>query len=156
METCEMCGARTKLYNCVVEGADLLVCEGCSRFGKVVGVFKPKAQAPIIKKKPKKQIEIEFEVIEGFAILIKNLREKQSLRQDELALKINEKASLIHGLESGHLTPSFGVVEKLERFFRVRLIEKVDSVASSALDLKDQALTIGDLIKIRKSRNQDS
>ena len=150
-----MCGARTKLYNCVVEGANLLVCERCSRFGQVMGVFEPKVQVPLINKKPKKQIENEFEVIVGFATFIKNLREKQSLRQDELALKINEKASLIHGLESGHLTPSFSVVEKLERFFGVRLVEKVDPVKVSTLELKDQALTIGDLIKIRKSRNQD-
>lgn len=151
-----MCGAKTNLYNCIIEGTSLLVCENCSRFGKVISAFETKSQEPLILRKPKIYTQEEFEIIYDFASKIKNLREKQNLKQEELALKINEKVSLIHGLENKKIVPSFDIARKLERFFGVKLIEKVQPFGASALNLKDQSLTIGDLIKIRRSKNQDS
>lgn len=151
MESCEMCGAKTILYRCEVEGALLLVCNNCSRFGKVLGVLE--ANDTKIQHKPKAFKEQEFEIIEDFAKVIKELREKNNLKQEELALKISEKASLIHGLENGHISPFFSIARKLERFFGVKLIQKVEPGGFSSRDLRNQNLTIGDLIKIRKSKN---
>ncbi len=156
MESCEMCGAKTKLYNCVIEGANLLVCERCSKFGEIISVYEVKKQERLFSRKPKVNVQEELEIVDDFAVKIKDLREKQNLKQEELALKINEKVSLIHGLESKRIVPSFDIARKLQKFFGVNLIEKLEMVGSSSLDLKDQGLTIGDLIKIRKSKNQDS
>ena len=156
MESCEMCGAKTKLYNCVIEGANLLVCERCSKFGEIIRVYEVKKQERLFSRKPKVNVQEELEIVDDFAVKIKDLREKQNLKQEELALKINEKVSLIHGLESKRIVPSFDIARKLQKFFGVNLIEKLEMVGSSSLDLKDQGLTIGDLIKIRKSKNQDS
>lgn len=150
-----MCGARTQLYRCVIEGATLLVCQNCSKFGKVVSIDKSKVTSSKIQRKSRANIEDEFEIVEGFARKIKELREKNNLKQEELALKISEKASLIAGIESGHISPSFTVAKKLERFFGVRFIEKVESAGFKSTDLKNQNLTIGDLIKIRKSKNNE-
>jgi len=151
-----MCGAKTKLYNCVVEGTQLLACERCSKFGEVISAFEEKKQETTFSRKPKVNIQEEFEVVDDFASKIKELREKQNLKQEELALKINEKVSLIHGLESKRIVPSFDIARKLQRFFGVKLIEKLEASGFSRLDLKDGALTIGDLINIRKSKNDNS
>ena len=46
------------------------------------------------------------------------------LKQFELAQKISEKESIIHKIESDSEDPSIQVIKKLERLFKVKLIEK--------------------------------
>lgn len=150
---CEVCGKETtNLLNAIVEGSVLSVCKNCSKYGNVIAVKKPKpAQEP-----PKKIITIEepIEVIvSDFSLKIKNARESLKLKQEQLAKNLKEKTSLIHKLESGHLTPSISLAKKLENFLNIKLIEQYEE-EKKQINIKDEDLTIGDLIKIKDKKSK--
>ncbi|MFH1210026.1 MAG: multiprotein bridging factor aMBF1 [archaeon] len=147
---CEMCGRESELKSAIIEGVTLKVCDNCSRFGKVLETRKEykeykedKSKKSFFNKEPK----IFEEVVEDFSLRIKKAREDLNLKQEELALKINEKESIIHHLETGKLRPSLELARKIERFFNIKLIEKREEEKKLSIDFKSGDLTIGDLLK---------
>ena len=83
----------------------------------------------------------------NFHLLIKNERAKRSLTQEELAKKLNEKASLIKRVEEGW-EPPLSMIKKLERFFNIELTEEIEEKQiESKTDRKE--LTIGDVVEVR-------
>ena len=69
------------------------------------------------------------------------------LKQEELAKKINEKSSIIKRIEEGW-RPPLNLIKKLEKFFNIKLTEKLEE---SALEKKinKEKLTVGDVVEIR-------
>jgi len=63
------------------------------------------------------------EVVPDYDDRIRQGRERQGLRQEELADQLNEKASLIRKLEGGDVLPSDSVQRKLENALDVSLSE---------------------------------
>ncbi len=152
---CDMCGKDTVLLRAMVEGTELKVCEKCSKYGKVLGRLSP---AVSLKKEKHKQAESENEpeivqiIVPDYNKKIKSARESMGLKQEEIAAKINERESLINKIESGHQKPDLALCRKLEKFFKIKLIEeqKMEKDAESKHARKPEGLTIGDLIKVRK------
>ena len=99
---------------------------------------------------PVKIKEISEDVVSNYSELIKKAREKKGLKQDDLAKNIAEKESTIHKIETGALKPSFNLARKLELFLGIKLIGISEEKREINLNLKDNSLTIGDLIKIRR------
>ena len=73
-------------------------------------------------------------------------REKKKLTQEELSKKLREKASIIKRIEEGW-KPSLKLIKKLERFFKVKLREKI---VETVLEKKSGSsrLTIGDVVEV--------
>src|SRR3989338_198992 len=101
---CDMCGRHAELYRTVIEDVELNVCEACSKFGKVL--------EPISSPKRKqgnndfgKSREKTETLVESFSHLIKSKRESLGLTQKEFAMKINEKKSVVHKIETGDFEP---------------------------------------------------
>ena len=148
-----MCGSQTDLFKVVIEGTELKVCKQCAGFGKVV----EKIRIPVKEKgykKEQKEKEEEHEIVQvivpDYAKKVKNARESKGLKQEEVAKKINEKESVIHKVETGHYKPNMVLAKKLEKFFKIKLIEeykseKTEKTAKSS----SEGLTIGDLIKLK-------
>ena len=143
---CEMCGKEGELKRVVVEGSELLLCDGCSRYGKVLGKARP-----IVKKKvfvPVKQ-EIEHDLVGNYSKLIRDARNKLGMKQEEFAKLLNERESIVSKMESGSFKPRIFVAKKIEKILKIKLIEEVKK---NKLDLgknfKSNKLTIGD-IKIK-------
>ena len=148
MGGCEICGKNLDyLDKAIVEGVMMSVCSNCSKFGKVIPVRKPligpKRVIPIHTK------ELREDIIDNYSESIKKGREKRGLKQGELAKNIAEKESVISKIESGSLKPSFILARKLEQFLGIRLIESFEDKKEVNLNLKDDGLTIGDLLKIK-------
>lgn len=151
---CDMCGVEDQLFKTEVEGSILNVCEQCGKYGKVISRIKTEEE---IKHEEKRRIRFEKEkkeepvemVVENYASLIKNSREKMNLKQEDLAKKINEKESLIHHIESGKTEPSIKLAKKLERFLRIKLIEFEILDFTPEKHESSAGLTIGDLIKVK-------
>ncbi len=143
---CELCGMREASKKARIEGVVLSVCERCARFGEEVReIAKPSAHAEKMKEKQ----EIFEEVpVENFGEVVKELREKRNLTQEELAAKIKEKLSVIKRIEEGWI-PEENVVRKLERFFGVKLTEKIAAFPEKEKQEKEEALTIGDVVEVR-------
>ncbi len=73
--------------------------------------------------------------------------------QKDLARTINEKESVIHRIETGHMSPSPKLARKLESVLNVKLLEKVESLELAHSRGRTDELTIGDIIRIKKKES---
>jgi len=150
---CELCGKKEEnLLKAVIESVELNVCKDCGKFGKVIGFVKK----PEIKGKRKiysvhsKQEEKSEILVEGFHEIIKKKRESLGLPQKDFALKINEKESLVHKIETGSFEPNLDLARKIERFLGIKIVEEYKESFERQKQAKDAGFTLGDFIKIRK------
>lgn len=129
MASCELCGKKPSEYDCEIEGTMMKVCQDCSRFGKV----KAKSNVKIMVQDTRKVVsqELEYLFIQGYGQMIKNARERQGLKQEDFAKKINEHKSLIHQVESEHIKPSIVFARKLEKALHIKIVEEVKPYADS-------------------------
>lgn len=147
MINCELCGGKDATIVAEIEGIQLKVCEKCSRHGKII-----RKETVTVIRKPKKampQKHDEEVLVSDFSTMIKKARESRNLKQEELAQKISEKASLIHQIESHHIEPPLNVAKKLEKFFKIQLIKKIESNPTKESKKTSPTLTVGDVIKIK-------
>lgn len=145
MADCEMCGATSdRLTKAKVEDTIMRVCQNCARHGSVL-------REPVQKRqfRPKKfQREEKEEYIDpGFSKLIKSARENKGLKQSELAKLMNEKESVIHNVESGHMKPPFKLAKKFEQTLHISIIKTLQKREVETTNTNSQPLTIGDLLK---------
>lgn len=79
---------------------------------------------------------------------LRNAREDRGLSQEELAKKLNEKASVIRKLEHGDVLPSDEVQKKLERELDISLTDEVGNEDSEwSSDAASDGYTLGDVVK---------
>ena len=149
---CDMCGAPGKLYETIIEDAELKVCHECSKFGKVTGVVKQDESSETTSKNKNKETKTEVMeiVVNDYAEKIRKKRESIGLNQKEFAKKISEKESLIKKIESGHFEPSIGLARKTGSFLKIKLIEEYEEKHEPQSRTKSDGLTIGDFIKTKK------
>lgn len=148
MGSCEICGRHFEnIEKAIVEGVMIDVCHDCSKFGKVIPIRKPLIEPKRII--PVQTKEVMEDIVNNYHQIIKKAREKKGLKQEELARNIAEKESVIHKVETGSLKPSFILAKKLEQFLGVKLIEIQEEKKEVNLNLKNNGLTIGDLLKLK-------
>ena len=149
MVGCEICGKNFEnLERAIVEGVMMGVCSNCAKFGKIIPVRKPLIEPKRII--PVQTKEVMEDIVTDYAELIKKGRERKGLKQEGLAKDIAEKESVISKVESGSLKPSFILAKKLEQFLDIKLIEFLEEKKQVNLNLKNNELTIGDLLKLKK------
>lgn len=142
---CELCGKEAEIVYAIIEGVELKVCKDCARHGKLL--LKPK----LISKKSKLETELPmYDYSENYPELIRKKREALGLKQEELALKISEKASFIHKVESGHIKPGLDVAKKLEKFLGIKFVHEIKEEKVNLKPAKTKEFTIGDFIKLKK------
>lgn len=148
---CEMCGNKESTAIAFVEGVELRTCLTCTRFGKVVKQLRQQNIA-YVKKEPKKEDKEKiYLMISGYNNTIKKARERLGLKQEEVALKMAEKESVLNKVESGHHEPDVELAKKLEKFFQIKIIEEVESSKNVQEEIKrGKDLTIGDMVNIKK------
>jgi putative transcription factor len=119
----------------MIDGSILEVCNSCANLGeKVKEVPKEVNEIPRNKLKPRprmmthtQQINLEeMEIVPDYALTIKKAREKMGLSQDDLARRVNERASVISLIESGKMKPSILIGQKLERALKIDLFTMIE------------------------------
>ncbi|MBS3143530.1 TIGR00270 family protein [Candidatus Woesearchaeota archaeon] len=151
MGSCEICGRNFgNLEKAIVEGVIINVCHDCSKFGKILAIRKPLIEPQRVI--PVKTKEINENIINDYAELVKKARERKGLKQEELAKNIAEKESVIHKVETGSMKPSFILAKKLEQYLGVKLIEFQEERKEVNLNLRDNGLTVGDLLKLKNRK----
>ena len=140
---CEICGRKTnKLKKVVVDGAELMVCEACSKYGREL--YQDKKEK--VEKVVKKVIDVqEEEISEDFHKILREKREKEGLTQEEMAKKLGIKESLYKKLEEGDVKPSLDLAKKIEKILGVKLTKKV--ILFEEEEKKTFGLTVADVIK---------
>jgi putative transcription factor len=141
MSECELCGAKASRKT-KIDKAILNVCNDCVKFGMEVN---PPRIVDV--KKALAVIDTGNPIKSDFNVIIRNSRDKMRLTQDELAVKLSEKLSIIKRVEDGW-EPSPALISKLEKFFNIKLTEEVEEKTTSRKTGKEK-LTIGDIVEIR-------
>lgn len=148
---CELCGKPEDFCKAVVEGIEMAVCSGCSKFGRVVKKLQSSKMASksIQTQKPVKNELIE-DFVEDYDQIIKQKREKMNLTQKEFAKLLNVDENWISKIETKSLKPTLELGRKIEKILRVKLIETVqEGVVDPVKKSNNSVLTIGDLVKIK-------
>lgn len=165
---CELCGAKTnELFETNIEGAVLKVCKDCSKMGTLV--YKNSSESRgvslspdymheynLLNKGTKKEEDLfkDFvDFVEGYGRKVQEAREKIPMTHKELSKELGIKESLIHAIESERIQPTQEVATKLEKFFKISIIEK-SNVGSDSIPFTSKndsnVLTVGDFLKVRK------
>ncbi|MCX8175825.1 MAG: multiprotein bridging factor aMBF1 [Candidatus Bathyarchaeota archaeon] len=155
---CEVCGKpiQGKQYSIIIEGAKLITCEECSGYGSPVTLEKPVKKAEVKPQTTKRAGETQTDLdedlilVENYGLRIKNVREKLGWSQEELALKMNEKASFISKIETGKVVPDLATIKRLEHVLKIRLTTKAPKPlkVEEFKPKPDEKLTIGDIVSI--------
>jgi len=155
---CEICDKR--MQNPVrikLEGAVVNVCESCAKLGEKIEM--PKSVASMSDKAvifaPKhRELELSREdIVENYAILVKNARERHGLTQEALASKILEKEFIIHRIEQNRMQPTIEIAKKLQRALGIQLITMVaENSVETGGSLDASGATLADFIKVKKKK----
>ena len=93
--------------------------------------------------------EIVDIIVSDYAKRIRQAREKLGLTQKDFAMKISEKESVLHKLETGAIEPSIETAKKLEKTLKIKLVEQREEENEVVQAGKKEAegFTIGDMLK---------
>ena len=157
MASCDMCGKEGILAKVDVEGAILDLCKGCTKFGKII--TPPRR---ILKKSEKEKIrpvnrqrapptEMIQVIVSNYGSLIRKIRQKLDLTQEEFAKKINEKESMVAKMEKEQFRPSISLARKLEKILKIKLVEEhEEKKIISGEQRNSKGFTMADFIKDKR------
>jgi putative transcription factor len=146
---CEICGKETKkIFITEIEGVVLRACEECSKGGKILNIISENNK-PKIERQMSDYQEEEYELIEDYGKVIEEARKKIGISLEELAKGIGEKESLIRKIEREEIKPSDKIINKLEKFLKVKLREKIDYKPKENKKQLEEKLRIADVVKIK-------
>jgi putative transcription factor len=148
-----MCGkVDDNLLRTIVEGVELTVCNNCSKFGKVLGQLRRELPKPKPRYAAPQKEEVQEGIVDDYHEIIKRKRESLGISQKDFALKLSEKESIVHKLETGHFEPPLSLARKLEKMLGVKLVHKVkdEEIEGTSKKKSGDGFTLGDFIKVRK------
>ena len=159
MARCEVCGReiRGPAYKRIIEGAKIVVCEQCSRFGSDEWTVRS-PQAPPRPRPPRRdQVETTENVtpIEGYGKRIRQAREKMGLEPDKFANSIGEKTSTIKMLEREELIPDQAMAMKIKHSLKLDVLTREVIKESITTPPPRGGPTIGDLLKTKQKKESE-
>ena len=166
---CEVCGKviKGKPHKVLIDGAVMLVCSSCARFGKEVfeenkssskgpitsslSVVKPKVGVVKYKKKVERRSELSVEeVVEDFSDRIREALNKKGWKVSDLAKAIKEKESWLRKVEGGKVLPPIKVARKIEKVLGIKLLTKSIYVEEEIPSKEEGEVTFGDVVEFKK------
>ena len=156
---CEMCNNKESCCKALVEGAEIALCRNCRKFGKVIKEITVELPAKKAKKLgiaapaslPNKEKVVIESIVADFGAKIKKAREKFGLTQQEFALKISEKESIVHKLETELMEPDIDLARKLEKILQIKLVEQIEEGDEEGVlpgkKAGSEGFTLGDYLK---------
>jgi putative transcription factor len=174
---CDICGRQIygKPNRIVVEGAIMSACQSCASLGTPYQERKP---APVVRTvatvraKPlvslhpvpprpaDRQIprEIqELDLTDNYPQIIQKARRKHELSQEELAMKVKERLSIIQKIELGKMVPDTRLARTLEHVLRVKLlVPRSEPPAPKLSSGATKEITLADVARIRKREGKGS
>ena len=149
-----------QVFRVKVEGAKMVVCRNCQTLGKPyqedpvpqrprssVGYVRPYR---LPERKPAelpKEIQ-ELDVAENFSELVRKGRMKLGWSQEQLAMKVNEKHSVILKIETGKITPDTQLCRRLQHELKIKLLVPRKE-APAPKTAAPAEVTLGDIVKIK-------
>ncbi len=172
---CEVCGREIlgQPQRRVIEGAKLTVCGRCAAFGKTdwsptrtvpVGPApvplgqRPLSAAPRAPRPPRNDVDTveQSELVEDYGAQIRKARQRLGLTEKDLAMKMQEKESVVKKLEKEELTPDNRMISKIRRVLGINLVERVEGSKSGIIAKPTGPKTIGDVLKLETEKEEKS
>jgi len=170
MPTCEICGRECQsTREIALEGAHLYACSRCAELGqpvhrstkqghhpstpptsRSVSIPRSSSSTRYTSARPRPQ-RSELVPVEDFTKLIRKAREQKGWSQRDVANQLHERASVITKVESGKMAPTIDLARKLERLFKLTLLEEAESVDLSPMPSQSSA-TLGDVVQIKRKK----
>ena len=104
---------------------------------------------------PKDNLD-QLEIVEDYAVRIRNARNQHNLNQDQFAQKLNEKPSLLRRIEAGKAKPNIKLAKKIEQVYNIKLIQSIDTIEVSPQTdkymKKSSGSSLGDIAFIKKKK----
>ncbi|MEM2739960.1 MAG: multiprotein bridging factor aMBF1 [Candidatus Bathyarchaeia archaeon] len=163
MPICELCGRKIpRAMKIEVEGAIVEVCSECASKAKARVIREIRRDSATVKPKmhvnPERDdisVELESKILrQDYGRIIREARERYSLRVEDLARIIGEKSSVIQRIEAGKLKPDSELATKLERILKISLFEAAPSKAYTfkVADGSESGLTVADILAVSGGR----
>jgi len=129
---CEVCGKEVEETTAVkIESSIMKACKKCASLGEIIerkkpaSTYKTSTRANTYAKTlPYAEKEDLLILVDGYGRIIQKAREKLNLTQEKLAAMLNEKASVVSRIESGHMHPSEKLARKLEKMLKIKIVEE--------------------------------
>jgi len=156
----------------LIEGSVMLVCSECSRLGSVLPEPKPQPSRIVqklargrvkptivrVKSKLRKPMdEQEFDLVEGYGLVVKRARERLNLSHEDLGRMIGEKVSVLKKVEGEKIFPDRRLIAKLEHALKVKLTVPAEEpkIPKSFQATRPIEPTLGEVaqLKFRKRRS---
>lgn len=152
MPLCEMCGREAPLVLAEIEGVELKVCPNCAKYGKI----KKSVNLEGLNRNPPKTVpgqELpQDKIVDNYAFLLRQAREKRTLTQEEFAKFLNERESMVSKWEQGHLKPGIEQARRIGKLLGINLVEKEIAEKVEIKKSKSDEFTLGDFVKVRKRK----
>lgn len=143
-----------------------MVCSRCQRLGKPYEEETRAAGTPsrgitlprvVRKKAPElpKGME-ELDLVEDYAVRVRQERMKRGLAQEELARRVKEKLSVIQKIETGRITPDTRLCRALEHELRIKLLVPRKEATDVPMIGTRAEVTLGDIIRIKSKSKANS
>jgi len=151
-----------------IEGAELSVCPACAKHGKRVDKPKPKptssrAQAPVrasstpsrtFTPQRTRYTRAEKQLVSDYHERIRLQRQKMKISQKDVSIQTKISVSELQSIETGKMRPSDNLIERLEKFFKIKITEEIVAVGKQDSQKGPAFQTLGDIVVIRK-KNED-
>ena len=176
MASCEMCGNEifTRPITIEIEGAVLAVCPACAKHGKQVSKPKPKpkpkpfqyggtrtvsqsksTRQPTSKPYRGRPETQSKELAADFSERLRLARQKKRMTQKEVSIQTKISVQELQSIETGKMRPPDIMIEKLEKFFNIKMTEDI-AVYSPKDQKKGPAFqTLGDIVVIKKKQDEE-
>ncbi len=169
---CEVCGREIlgQPQRRVIEGAKLTVCGRCAAFGK--SDWSPTRTVPIgpaptplgqrmppvprQPRPPRNDVDSveQSELIEDYGAQIRKARQRLGLTEKDLAMKMQEKESVVKKLEKEELTPDNKMIAKIRRVLGINLVERIEAQKSGIVARPTGVKTIGDVLRLGTEKEE--
>lgn len=135
----------------------MILCEKCVK--KASKVISPLGQASaqqlptprqVGRPKLSKQLERVEEVVDNYAEVIREARERASLTRDALAAMLGVKVSVLRRIEEGTLVPTVELARKIEKTLKVRLFTQVIEERKRGGETRAWEETLGDVVVFKE------
>jgi putative transcription factor len=174
---CEVCGSEIlgAPQRKIIEGAKLTVCYKCAGFGsaewgnrptittipgKAVVTSAPKPK--LVSNRPPRRNDVEsmeqMEFIEDYGAQIRKARQRLGLSEKDLAMKMQEKETVVKKLEKEDLVPDAKLIQKLKQHLGLDVVEKTDKqhAKTTTIAKAPSMRTLGDMIPVKTTGENKS
>lgn len=174
---CDICGRQIqgRPNRVVVEGAKMTTCNACATLGTpykepkpiplttpILGprpmpvvVSRPLPSKPADKRVPREVQELD--IADNYPQIIQKARTKHGLSQEDLAMKVKERLSVIRKIELGKMMPNMRLVKELEHVLRIKLLVLTsEPPVPKLVPGATKEITLADVAKIRSKEGQDT